>query len=162
MMTSGLTTTINFGDRFDTAPIVFSTIFSTGRLSAHLRLLEASDKKISIATEYDTCNFVVDDDDHLLAWIVMAPPNNIVALGSVVSQKPTKVKDVMALLSIRASLHLPNYLQWRNGSDPCADRWAGVECRTAGGEDPRVVVLDVRMTLSSYCPRMSLLIFLPP
>jgi hypothetical protein len=140
---SGSTTSLDFSTHFAAAPIVFSTILSTGRLGAHLRLLKATEQQISIATEYNTCNFVVDFDDHLLAWIATAPPTNMGALESAVSQHPTKAHDVTALLSIGESLGLPDYLQWHNGSDPCSDRWAGVECRAAAGEHPRVVVLDV-------------------
>jgi hypothetical protein len=145
----GLTTSLEFGTHFYTAPIVFSTILSTGRLSAHLRLLTATEHRVSIATEYDTCNVVVDTDDHLLAWVVTAPPMFSGALDSGVSQRPTRAEDVTALLSIRALLGLPDYLQWHNGSDPCNDRWVGIECRAGSGPDPRVVVLDVRLVLST-------------
>ena len=145
---SGSTTTsIEFGAGFATIPIVFSTIISTGGLDVHLRLLKATEERISIATEYDTCNIVVDYDDHVLAWIVTAPPANVGALESAVLQQPTRAQDVKALLTIRESLGLPDYLQWHNGSDPCSDRWAGIECRAAAGEDPRVVVLDVSVLL---------------
>jgi hypothetical protein len=150
--TSGSTTSVNFGVRFGAVPIVLSTIFSTGKLSAHLRLLEASEEQVSMATEYDTCNFVIHASDHVLAWIATALPKAIHgALESVASPRLTRSLDVAALLSIRASLGLPDYLLWRNGSDPCSDRWAGVECRVVPGEDPRVVVLDVRAALFLNC-----------
>jgi hypothetical protein len=152
---SSSTTRIKFGARFATAPIVFSTIFSTGRLIAHLRLLDASEEHFSIATEYDTCNFVVGADHHILAWIIMAAPTDIGTLESVVSQRLTRPQDVTALLSIRASLGLPDYLLWRNSSDPCIDRWAGVECRAGAGEEPRVVVLDVRVLSSQRCTQLA-------
>jgi hypothetical protein len=148
---SGSTTSLEFGAQFAAVPIVFSTIISTGGLGAHLRLLKATEQQISIATEYDTCNFVVDFDNHVLAWIVTAPPTNAGALESVVSQQPTRLNDVTALLSIRELLGLPDYLQWHNGSDPCSDRWAGVECRAAAGEDLRVVVLDVSVVFPLVC-----------
>jgi hypothetical protein len=145
-----ISTSVNFGTRFETAPIVLAAILSTGRLNAHLRLLEASEHRVSIATEYDTCNFVFDGGDHLIGWIAISYPRAVEAMGSTVSQRPTAAQDVAALLSIGGSLGLPDYLLWRNGSDPCIDRWAGVECRAATGEDPRVVVLDVRSVVSMY------------
>jgi hypothetical protein len=141
---SSLTTSIEFGARFTAVPMVFFTLLSTGRLGAHLRLLDASEERFSIATEYDTCNFVVDTDRHLLAWIIMAQPTNIWSSESVMSKRSTTAQDVTALLSIQALLGLPDYLLWRNGSDPCSDRWSGIECRVGGGEQLRVVVLDVR------------------
>jgi hypothetical protein len=140
--TLSLTTSITFGARFDTTPTLFAAIISTSRLSAHLRLLTASEQQFSIATEYDTCNVIVGGGDHLLGWIAMGVP------GSTVSQQPTRVQDVAALLRIREALGLPDYLQWRNGSDPCTDRWAGVECRAGAGESLRVIVLDVRPSKS--------------
>jgi hypothetical protein len=143
---------ISFGAGFVTAPLVFATLISTDRLSAHLRLLEAGQQHASIATEYDTCNFVVDNDDHLLGWIAMALPAAIGAVESKFSRRLTNSSDVIALLSIRESLGLPDYLQWHNGSDPCSDRWAGIECRAATGKEPRVVVLDVRpLAISTPC-----------
>jgi hypothetical protein len=148
--------TVNFGAHFTTAPIIFATLISTGRLSAHLRLLEARQQHVSIATEYDTCNIVVDSDDHLLGWIAVAFPAAIGAVDSRVSQRSTQPSDVAALLSIREALGLPDYLQWHNGSDPCTDRWAGIECRAeTATKDPRVVVLDVRPVVclrhSQFC-----------
>jgi hypothetical protein len=148
-VTLSLTTSITFGARFDTTPILLASVISTGRLSAHLRLLKASEQQVSIATEYNTCDFIVGSGHHMVGWIAMG------AQGSAVSQRPTMAQDVAALLSIRESLGLPDYLQWRNGSDPCTDRWAGVECRMAAGEDPRVIVLDVRPVLSTPCIKYS-------
>jgi hypothetical protein len=145
-----ISTSVNFGARFKTAPIVLATIVSTGRLSAHLRLLEASKHRASIATEYDTCNFVFDGGDHLIGWIAISYPRAIDAPGlDTVAQRSTAAQDVVALLSIGGSLGLPDYLLWRNDSDPCIDRWAGVECRAVAGEDSRVVVLDVRSVVST-------------
>jgi hypothetical protein len=143
---------VHFGAHFASAPILFAALISTERLSAHLRLLEAKQQHVSIATEHDTCNVVVDNDDHLIGWIAMELPETG-AVQSTVSQRPTKTSDVVALLNIRESLGLPEYLQWHNGSDPCSDRWAGVECRAEAGGDPRVVVLDVCTVLSSYKPQ---------
>jgi hypothetical protein len=139
--TSDLTTTINFGDHFAVAPLVFAGLVSTGTLSGHLRLLAASERQLLIATEYDTCNFVVGAAQRMISWIIAPNPSDIV--NSVVSQRATNASDTAQLLRIRELLSLPDYLQWRNGSDPCRDRWAGVECRTFEGT-PRVVVLDVR------------------
>ena len=78
----------------------------------------------------------------MISWVVI-PTADGDTVKSAVAQQPTNTSDVAALLQIRELLSLPDYLQWRNGSDPCRDRWAGVECRTFGGP-PRVVVLDVR------------------
>jgi hypothetical protein len=139
--TPELTTTVDFGNRFVVTPMVFAGLGSTGHFSGHLRLLAASIRQMSLATEYDTCNFVVDAGERLISWIVISAPSETVK--SAVSQQPTNASDVAALLRIKELLSLPGYLQWRNGSDPCRDRWAGVECRTLGGM-PRVVVLDVR------------------
>jgi hypothetical protein len=148
-VTRGLTTRINFGARFDNTPILLASVISTGGLRAHLRLLEASEQQVSIATEYDACDFIVGGQHHLLSWIAMG------AQGLAVLQRPTRAQDVAALLSIRESLGLPEHLQWRNGSDPCTDRWAGVECRAGAGENPRVIVLDVRPALSTPCIKYS-------
>jgi hypothetical protein len=147
---SGSTTSLEFGARFNTVPIVFSTIISTSGLDVHLRLLKATEEQISIATEYDTCNFVINSDNHVLAWIITMPPTNVGAVQSAVKQQLTRVNDVTALLTIRESLGLPDDLQGHNGSDPCSDRWAGVECRAAAGKAPRVVVLDVSLIFPLY------------
>jgi hypothetical protein len=137
-------TSVNFGARFDTAPLVFGAIISVGRVNAHLRLLEASEQHMSIATEYDTCNFIIDVGDYLAGWIAFPYATNMDVLEpATVSRRSTRFSDVVALLSIAESLGLPDYVQWRNGSDPCSDRWAGVECLARAGEDLRVVVLDV-------------------
>ena len=144
-VTLGPATNVDFGARFAAAPFVFAAFISAGRLSAHLRLLEASEKRALIATEYDTCMFVANTADHLLAWIVTVPQSTIIsgALDSSVSQRrfrPTRAQDVAALLIIQASLGLPDYLLWRNGSDPCSDRWAGAalvchsDARDRGGD----------------------------
>jgi hypothetical protein len=139
--TSGLTTVVDFGDQFTAAPLVLAGLVSTGTLSGHIRLLTASKAQLSLATEYDTCNFVVGAAERTISWIVM--PTSVNVVNSAVSQRPTNASDVAALLRIRESLSLPDYLQWHNGSDPCHNRWAGIECRTFG-ETPRVVVVDVR------------------
>jgi hypothetical protein len=139
--TSDLTTTINFDDSFASAPVVFASLISSGSLSGHLRLLTASEVQISLATEYDTCNFIGDAAERILSWIAIPTPSDTVK--SAVSQRSTNSSDVAVLLRIRELLSLPDYLQWRNGSDPCHDRWAGIECRKIG-DTPRVVVLDVR------------------
>jgi hypothetical protein len=139
--TLDLSTTVDFGDRFVAAPLVFGGLVSTGTMSGHLRLLAASKGQMSLATEYDTCNFVVDAAERMISWIVI--PSLGDTANAAVSQRPTNASDVAALLRIGELLSLPDYLQWRNGSDPCRDRWAGVECRTFGGA-PQVVVLDVR------------------
>jgi hypothetical protein len=143
--TSELMTTVDFAGSFTAAPMVFAVILSTDWLRGHLRLLAASEEQAAIATEYDTCNIVIGGGDHTISWIAMAVPSGATALLSAVSQLKTNVSDTAALLGIREALGLPDYLQWRNGSDPCGDRWAGIECRAAAGGDPRVVVLDVRV-----------------
>ena len=139
--TSDLSTTIGFGGRFAAAPLVFGGLVSTSTLSGHLRLIAASERQISLATEYDTCDFIVDVGERMISWIAL--PNLSDLVNSVISQRATNASDTAALLRIREVLGLPDYLQWRNGSDPCHDRWVGIECRTFEGT-PRVVVLDVR------------------
>jgi hypothetical protein len=146
--TSDLTTTVDFGNRFTAAPLVFAGLVSTGTLSGHPRLLAASERRISLATEYDTCNFIVGAADRMISWVVI-PTADGDTVKAAVAQRPTNTSDVAALLQIRELLSLPDYLQWRNGSDPCCDRWAGIECRTIRGT-PRVVVLDVRFV--AYLP----------
>jgi hypothetical protein len=141
--TTDLRTTIDFSDRFTATPMVFAGLVSTSGLSGHLRLLTASDGQFSLATEYDTCNIVIDTAERMISW--MAIPTTGDTVNSAVSQRPTSAPDMAALLRIRELLGLPDYLQWHNGSDPCTDRWAGVECRAGAEEDPRVVVLDVRV-----------------
>jgi hypothetical protein len=144
---AGLQATVVFGTSFDTAPLVFASLFSTDKKSGHLRLLEASEDHTSIAVEFDTCNVIVDDSDNTFAWVAIASPDGVPAHTTAILQQPTNTSDMIALLAIKNALGLPEYLQWQNGSDPCRDRWAGVECRTFGGA-PRVVVLDVRLVLS--------------
>ena len=141
-MRSDLTAVVTFPELFTSAPMLFSALISTESLSGHLRLLESSNAKAAIATEYSTCNLVVDSDDHMLTWIAVMPAAYMGGKAGV-SQQPTNASDVAALLDIKESLGLPDYLQWRNGSDPCNDRWAGIECRAFAGSAPRVVVLDV-------------------
>jgi hypothetical protein len=155
--TTDLRTTIDFADRFTAAPMMFAGLVSTSSLSGHLRLLTASDRQLSLATEYNTCNIVVDTAERMISW--MAMPTNGDTANSAVSQRPTSPADMAALLHIRESLGLPDYLQWHNGSDPCADRWAGVECRAGAEEDPRVVVLDVRV--AEHLSRALFVIALP-
>jgi hypothetical protein len=145
---SDLTTAVYFGDGFDTVPIVFAGLLSIGSLPGHVRLVEASNLKISIATEYDTCNFVLDSDERMLSWVAIATSTG--AWNSAVLQLSTNISDTAALLRIRELLSLPGDLQWHNGTDPCRDRWAGIECRTFGTEPPRVVVLDVRLITHPY------------
>jgi hypothetical protein len=124
--------------------MVFAGMFSIHKLSSHLRLQEASEKQVVIATEYDTCNFVIDSGDRTISWIALASlPGAAAHLSTTVSQRGTNASDTAALLTIRKLLGLPDYLRWHNGSDPCSDRWAGVECRAGTGENLRVVVLDV-------------------
>jgi hypothetical protein len=141
--TSDLTISVDFGHRFAVAPMVFAGLISTDSLSGHLRLLTASEGQFSLATEYDTCNFVVNAAETVISWIAI--PSGHDKLNAAVVQHPTNSSDTGALLRIRELLSLPDYLQWHNGSDPCGDRWAGIECRARAGEDMRVVVLDVRV-----------------
>ena len=150
--TSDLTTNVAFGSQFTTVPMVFGGLTSINSLKGHLRLLEASEEHTSLATEYDTCNAVVAAGLRTLSWIAISAPADMI--GSAVTQQPTRMSDKLALLRITESLGLPDYLQWRNGSDPCGDRWAGIECRAVAGEHPRVVVLDVRVALFLLCPRV--------
>ena len=59
------------------------------------------------------------------------------------SQRQTLPSDTAALLAIDTALRLPEYFHWRNSSDPCRDRWNGMECRTDAAGTPRIVVLDI-------------------
>jgi hypothetical protein len=113
---SELTTAVKFGGSFASAPSVFASIFSNDMLYGHLRLLENNDEQALLATEYDTCNFVIDSGDHVLSWIAILNPSSV---HLAVRQRSTKPSDTAVLLNIRKSLGLPDYLQWRNGSDPC-------------------------------------------
>jgi hypothetical protein len=141
MATPDLTTRIDFSKHFTTIPMVFAGLSSTSALGGHLRLLEATTGHGSLATEYDTCNFVVESK-RMLSWIAISTLTETIDLA--VSQRPTNASDTNALLQITELLSLPDYLKWHNGTDPCRDRWTGVECRTFSNGIPRVVVLDVR------------------
>ena len=135
-----LATRIHFPSEFDSPPHVFGSVVSSNDIWSHLRLSEASEAEVAIAIEYDTCSAVFAIADESVGWIALS----VVDEQSVrVTEQRTLQKDITALLNISASLQLPGYFHWRNGSDPCGDRWSGIECRTDSSGTPRIVVLDI-------------------
>ena len=137
---SDLATTILFATAFDDPPRVFASIVSSADLSSHLRLSETVSGQASLATEYDTCSAVFANSDTSIAWIALAAtPGESVR----VSQRQTLPSDTVALLAMGTALRLPEYFHWRNSSDPCRDRWSGIQCRTDAEDTPRIVVLDI-------------------
>eukprot|EP01051_Picozoa_sp_SAG22_P001949 SAG22_NODE_82_length_21749_cov_10.719769_6_plen_692_part_00 len=143
---SHLAVDVAFATSFDSAPLMFagyqSGIHDVAK-GGHLRLVESHEATATVAIEFDTCGVAAEGTERLVAWVALST-----AAGTHedtrVHQMPTLQSDVTALLLMSAELKLPGYLRWRNGSDPCRDRWAGIECRSDGsGQSPRVVVLDI-------------------
>ena len=135
-----LTTDLQFASAFADTPRIFGSIISSEGLSSHLRLLETAPEQATVAIEYDTCHAVFVNAEAKIGWIALAA---IAGQSVHVRQRQTLPTDTSALLAIGAALRLPEYLHWRNNSDPCADRWTGVECRTDASGTPRIVVLDI-------------------
>ena len=136
---SNLVTDIQFVYTFTAPPNLFASIVSTSDSNSHLRLLEVADRNVSVAVEYDNCDAVFAQVDETIGWIAVATRGT----GTVIVQRPTSPTDMAALLAIGTALHLPEYFHWRSSSDPCRDRWTGIECRTDGAGTPRIVVLDI-------------------
>eukprot|EP01051_Picozoa_sp_SAG22_P000951 SAG22_NODE_31_length_27697_cov_7.384376_22_plen_298_part_00 len=155
---SNLVVDVRFARSFDAgggdiAPHLFAGYQATGGAEGgHCRLVEASPTGAAIALEYDSCDAVVSGSTPTVGWLALAS-----IAGSTedtrVHQQPTLPSDVEALLAMASELRLPGYLRWRSGSDPCRDRWAGLECRADGGQPPRVVMVDVSCAarFSSFC-----------
>ena len=106
----------------------------------HCRLVEASPTGAAIALEFDSCNVAATGGASTVGWMSLSSAGN--NNGTRVHQQPTFPSDVAALLAMASDLRLPGYMRWHNGSDPCRDRWAGIEC-LAGDQAPRVVVVDI-------------------
>ena len=87
----------------------------------------------------------------MVGWMALATPGTTSIGDTRIHQRPTLPSDVTALLAMSTDLRLPAYLRWHNGSDPCRDRWAGIECRADGGQAPRVVVVDIVSAALSLC-----------
>ena len=137
-----LVTAVDFASAsFDLPPHIFASVVAFGDTSAHLRLLETSEQLATLAIEFGTCETIFATAEQHVAWIALTPD---VGESSVrVSQHQTLPTDTAALLAISTALRLPDYFHWRNSSDPCRDRWNGIECRTDTTGTPRIVVLDI-------------------
>ena len=131
---------IHFSAAFAAPPQVFASLTSMSDLRAHLRLLMAAELEVSLALEYDSCDPVFAPSAAKLGWVTIA---NADGESARINTRATLHTDVSALLTIGESLRLPAFFQWRNASDPCRDRWGGVECRSDSDGVPRITVLDV-------------------
>jgi hypothetical protein len=134
-------TSVEFSTHFVTSPSLFAAMVSTNSRNGHYRLTELDMSHASIATEYDTCNIMVKEVGELVSWVALANVGTTLPVG--IKQQPTQASDIASLLDISGALALPDYLNWRNQSDPCGARWAGIECRRAPDGTPRVIVVDV-------------------
>eukprot|EP01045_Picozoa_sp_COSAG04_P013769 COSAG04_NODE_994_length_8876_cov_9.074763_2_plen_2355_part_01 len=135
-----LATSVRFVSAFAEPPQIFGSISSTADLSSHLRLSETDTSHTAVAIEYDTCDAVFVNTDAAVGWVAVAA---LPGQGMRVSQMQTLPTDSDALLNVATALRLPPYFHWRNGSDPCIDRWTGIECRTDATGMPRIIVLDI-------------------
>ena len=132
----------------------------------HLRLVDASATGAAIAVEFDSCDAVITGGARVIGWLALASSD---IEDTRFHQQPTFPSDVAALLAMASELRLPDYLRWRNGSDPCRDRqvrppnlsrdliysvlprntrWVGVECRS--DDVPRVIVVDIVSTARAF------------
>ena len=135
-----LATGIHFASVFADTPRIFGGIVSAADTGSHLRLSETAPERAAVAIEYDTCDAVFAAVEVTVGWIALAA---IDGESVHVSQRQTLPADTEALLAIGTALQLPEYFHWRNSSDPCGDRWTGIECRTDTSGTPRIVVLDI-------------------
>ena len=132
----------SFGGSGDIAPHIFAGYQATSTAAGgHCRLLAASRTGAAIALEYDSCYVAATGGARNVGWLALASATS--NEDTRVHQQPTFPSDVVALLAMASDLRLPGYLRWRTGSDPCRDRWAGLECRADGGQAPRVVMVDI-------------------
>ena len=149
---SNLVVEVTFAGSFDVAPHMFAGYQATNSAEGgHCRLVEASPTGAAIALEYDSCDVVAAVGARTVGWMALASTTGNVE-DTRVHQQPTDPSDVAALLAMAPDLRLPGYLRWRTGSDPCRDRWEGLECRVDGGQAPRVVMVDiVSIALAFLC-----------
>eukprot|EP01051_Picozoa_sp_SAG22_P002093 SAG22_NODE_89_length_21278_cov_16.698758_12_plen_1385_part_00 len=138
-----LVLTLEFRDGFSATGSVFGSFMSTVANSnaGHLRAIDSDSAGATIAIEYSSCEPTIERGNALVGWFTLQSLPG--AALSVIHQQRTHPGDIEALLSLGAELGLPEYMGWQNGSDPCRDRWSGIECRADKGEAPRVVVLDI-------------------
>jgi hypothetical protein len=134
-----LVTNISFASTFrGEPPLFFGSTISQEKLTSHLRLGQISEDGALIITEYDTCSQVFIPVQDSLAWLALEGD------GIRVNRTHTSPNDTEALLHIAEQLQLPDYFHWRENSDPCRDRWTGIECvMDESAMLLRVVVLDI-------------------
>ena len=142
---SSLVVDITFAGSFEgDTPHIFAGYQATSSAEGgHCRLVEADLTKAAIALEYDSCDVVMTIGTRAVGWLALTSAADS-SEDTRVQQQPAYPPDVVALLAMASALRLPGYLRWRPGSDPCRDRWAGLECRADGDQAPRVVMVDVR------------------
>ena len=91
-----------------------------------MRLLEAGNRAVTMAVEFDTCDdfgLVEGSASRLVGWIeLLSTRTAAIANETMVVTNPTHPSDVAALLLMAAYLRLPEYFRWQNSSDPCRDR----------------------------------------
>ena len=128
---------------YSSQPWIFGSVVSTSNLAAHLRLLDSDARMAAadLAIEYGVCSIFSEPADEKIGWLALAPPAEM--HSELLISRPTAQADVDALLSINSVFRFPSYFHWQNGSDPCRERWPGIECQTDALGTPRVVVLDV-------------------
>lgn len=144
---TGLSVDITFQQGFASPPLMFASYVSIGTSpGGHLRLVSSDESSTVLALEYDSCDVMAKDDEHLVGWVALSSSN--AGASGRVHPLPTAPSDTAALLDFSSAVRLPAYYRWRNGSDPCRERWAGCECAIRD-EVPRVVVLDVSLQLHS-------------
>ena len=155
--TSDLAFDVSLAESFASSPswLVFAGLQSNAASdkSGSLRLVDSGVATSTLAVEFShSCDtFAAQDADRTISWVAL--PSD--TADARVHQQSTLSSDVAALLAIAFDLRLPTYLRgWRNGTDPCATRWSGIECRAAGvgvGQAQRVVVLDIhRIDLTGH------------
>jgi len=133
---------------------ILGSISSTQELTTHLRLLETSPAHTVLGTEDDVCGsfFAASEGTTTIGWIAIDADADSTLN---VMDHTTRPGDAAALLAMATTLRLPSYFHWRNSSDPCRDRWSGIECRTDQIGVARVVVLDIHVRLEllyRVCP----------
>ena len=116
---------VEFGGEFKTlaatSPSFFASVFSLADTPhGHLRILEIDSGHASVVSEYDTCSYMVEYADTVVGWLVLATTS-----GSSLVKQLTYPADKEGLIEVAQALHLPSYLMWTNGTDPCRDRWTG-------------------------------------
>ena len=131
---------IVFNSSFDAPPSIFAGYVSLNTvMGGNLRVVESDEERAVGSIEYDTCGTLTEVPSELVSWVAIGTVGSDVR----VHERLTLASDVHALLAVASEAGLPPYLRWLPNSDPCRDRWSGVECRSAGGGQPRVVVVDI-------------------